>query len=120
MDTTAVGIVLGLGSSAAYIALRVWRGRKFSPGGVFVVSAAGFSIPAGAQLIIAGLSGNPEALPNNWREYVAAAGVVAIGLSLQYLVNVFRSVLRKPVAGTPTDADSEQRDSTSERNSSAS
>lgn len=98
MDTTAIGIILGLACCALYVGLKLWRHKKFSPGGVFVVSAAGFSVPAGAQLIKAALAGDASALPSNWREYVTAAGVVVIGLSLQYLINVFRSVLTKPAA----------------------
>jgi hypothetical protein len=62
---------------------------------------AGFAIPGGAHLIRAALSGNPNTLPSNWREYVAVAGIAAIGLSLQQIVKSFRSVWPKR-AGTPT------------------
>jgi hypothetical protein len=105
MDTTAIGIILALACCAAYVGLKLWRHKKFSPGGVFVVSAAGFSVPAGAQLIKAALTGDATDLPSNWREYVTAAGVVLIGLSLQYLLTVFRSVLTRSATEASGDKD---------------
>jgi hypothetical protein len=37
-------------------------------------------------------------LPSNWREYVTVAGIAAIGLSAQYLVQSFRNVWPKSAA----------------------
>jgi hypothetical protein len=51
---------------------------------------AGFAVPGGGHLITAALSGNPSNLPNTWREYVAVAGIAAIGLSGHQIVQSFR------------------------------
>jgi hypothetical protein len=92
MDVTAVGIGVGLVTTAGYSITRAVRQRSFDLGTTVLVFLAGFSIPGGATLIVAALSGNPGALPTMWREYVAVAGVAAIGLSLHFLMQSFRNV----------------------------
>jgi hypothetical protein len=64
---------------------------------------AGFAVPGGAHLIIAALSGNPSTLPSNWREYVAVAGIAAIGLSLHQIVKSLRNVWPKRATISHTD-----------------
>lgn len=102
MDATALGIVLGLTICCIYCGIRLWRRRPLDVGEIFVVSVAGFAIPTGAGLIWAALSGNPGELPQTWRVYNAAAGVVTIGLSLQYLINVVRGLFAAPARPAPT------------------
>jgi len=60
-------------------------------GTMWAVIASGLAMPVGAQLITSGFSGNPLDLPPNWREYVAIAGAVAIGLALNYVIRVLRA-----------------------------
>lgn len=103
MDLTAIGIVLGVGLSGAYTSCRLWRRHSLSISGIFLMSLAGFSMPVGAALIKAAFAGNPQQLPEYWREYLPAAGSVAIGLSLQYVITVFRSVLAKDTTATPAN-----------------
>ncbi len=101
-DITAVGIASGVTLCVVHSGWSVWRGRKLVVGTLWTVIAAGLAIPVGAQLIIAGFSGNPTDLPPNWREYVAAAGAVAIGLALNYLLRAFRALsTREAPAATP-------------------
>ena len=103
MDLTAVGIVLGATLSAAYTACRIWRRHALSISGIFLMSLAGFSMPVGAALIRAAFAGDPQHLPEYWREYLPAAGSVAIGLSLQYVITVFRSLFANDTTAAPVN-----------------
>lgn len=91
MDATAIGISGGLACAVAYTVIRAIRQTSFDIGTVLLVFLAGFAIPGGGQLIRAALAGDPDALPQSWREYVAVAGIAAIGLSLHYLVQSHRN-----------------------------
>ena len=90
LDSTALGIVAGLFATATYCFIRAWRQRSFSIRTTMLMFLAGFAVPGGAHLITAALSGNPSNLPNTWREYVAVAGIAAIGLSGHQIVQSFR------------------------------
>jgi hypothetical protein len=92
MDTTALGIGLGLLACTAYTLVRAVRQRTFDLGATLLSFLAGFSVPGGTALIIAAFRGDPATLPSSWREYVAAAGVAAILLGLHYLAQAFRLV----------------------------
>ncbi len=92
MDVTGWGIALGLLCCVAYTSVRTFRQKTFDVGATLLAFLAGFSVPGGGALIAAGFRGNPMNLPSSWREYVAAAGVAAIGLGLHYLSQAFRSV----------------------------
>ena len=95
LDTTTIGIVAGLAVAGGYSLVRALRQKSFDIGATMLMFLAGFAIPGGAHLISAALSGNPDALPNNWREYVAVAGIAAIGLSLHQIVKSFRRAWAK-------------------------
>lgn len=88
VDTTGVGIALGLVASFAYAVIRALRQRTFDLGITVLVFLAAFTLPGGTLLIAAGLSGNSNALPLSWREHVAVAGIVVIALTAHFL---FRS-----------------------------
>jgi hypothetical protein len=103
IDTTAIGIVTGLVVTGAYSLIRALRQKSFDIGAMLLMFLAGFAIPGGAHLIIAALSGNPNILPNTWREYVTVAGIAAIGLSLHQIVKSFRSVWPKRATISPAD-----------------
>ncbi len=94
-DTTAIGIVAGLLATGSYSLIRALRQKSFDMVTTMLMFLAGFAVPSGAHLIIAALSGNPNTLPNNWREYVAVSGVAGISLSLYQIVKSFRSVWSK-------------------------
>jgi drug/metabolite transporter (DMT)-like permease len=98
LDTTTIGIVAGLVVSGSYSLTRALRQKSFDIGATMLMFLAGFAIPGGAHLIGAALSGNPNALPNTWREYVAVSGIAAIGLSLQQIVKSYRNVWLKRAA----------------------
>ena len=89
VDTTAIGIVAGLVVTVAYSLTRALRQKSFDIGATMLMFLAGFAVPGGAHLISAALLGNPNTLPNTWREYVAVAGIAAIGLSLHKFFKSF-------------------------------
>jgi drug/metabolite transporter (DMT)-like permease len=103
LDTTTIGIVAGLVVAGSYSLTRALRQKSFDIGATMLMFLAGFAIPGGAHLISAALSGNPSTLPSNWREYVAVAGIAAIGLSLQQIVKSFRNAWVKRAAMAPTN-----------------
>lgn len=103
MDTTALGIALGLGVSLIYTLVRGLRHRSIDPFTTGLSFLAGFAIPPAADLIRAGMYGQITPLPNNWREYLSFAGVVAIGISCQYLIQVFRTTFSYEVRSTPEE-----------------
>jgi hypothetical protein len=105
VDVTALGIGIGIALCAAYTLIRLWRRHLVSVSGMFRVTLAGFLRPVGGALIKAAFSGNLGEMPANWREYVAASGAVAIGLSLRYVIAVFRSVLTRDTTATPAERD---------------
>lgn len=111
MDATAFGILLGLGACSLYSLIRIVRQKSFDIrdiGTTMLCFLAGFTLPAGATLISAGVRGTPSSLPSSWREYVAVAGVAAIGLAIQYLIEACRAVWPKPASDSIPAADSTQ------------
>jgi hypothetical protein len=60
-----------------------------------LVFLSSFGLLSGISLIQVGLSGKKDDLPVYWRQYVAVAGVVAIGFAVQFLINTFRNALIK-------------------------
>src|SRR6185503_12640098 len=103
LDTTTIGIVAGLVVAGGYSLTRALRQKSFDIGATMLIFLAGFAIPGGTHLISAALSGNPNTLPNNWREYVAVAGIAAIGLSLHYIVKSFRAAWPKQATPPPAN-----------------
>lgn len=85
MDTTSIGIAVGLIICVFYAGLVALRQRNFDLGNTALIFLAGFSIPGGFSLIAAAISGNSGDLPSSWREYVAVAGIAAIGLSIHHV-----------------------------------
>lgn len=96
MDLTALGIVIGLAACSGYAVTKHSRQRGIDIATTVLCFLSGFSVPAGAALIAAGLRGDASKLPSSWREYVAVAGIVAIGLAAQYLMHVFRAAWTPP------------------------
>ena len=90
MDTTAIGITIGLTIAFIYASFRGIRERNFNLQQTILVFLAAFSIPGGIQLISAALLDNQNILPTSWREYVAVAGITVVGLAFHYLVEAFR------------------------------
>jgi hypothetical protein len=103
MDTTALGIVLGLGIGSIYTIVRGLRHRSIDPFTTGLSFLAGFAIPPAGALIKAGMYGQIDSLPTNWREYISFAGVVAIGISCQYLIQVFRATFSTEVRSNPEE-----------------
>jgi phosphatidylserine synthase len=101
MDITALGIVAGILATAVYTLTRALRQKSFDIGATITAFLAGFSIPTGAQLIRVALSGDLRVLPSSWREYVAAAGIVAIGLSMHFLAQSLRNAWAKQATIAP-------------------
>lgn len=95
MDATAIGILLGLGIAALYVAARLHRRRDFDLIQTVLVSLAGFTLPIGVGLIAAGIQGTPESLPSGWRPQVVVAGIVALGLAGQFTVSQLREATQK-------------------------
>jgi len=95
MDITATGIAGGILAAVVYTLVRGIRQRSFEIGAMILMFLAGFSIPGGAKLIYSAWSGNQNALPSSWREYVAVAGIAVIGLAAHFLIQSFRNVWPK-------------------------
>ena len=87
MDSTAIGIASGLALAAIYAGMLLYHKKAFDLPHTILVFLAGFSVPGGIGLIIAGFSGSPANLPSSWREHVVVAGIVAIGLAAQYIIS---------------------------------
>ncbi len=108
-DTIAIGIALGVIGVLLYVPIRGWRQKSFDLAFTVLVFLAGFSIPGGVVLIAAGWTGNPEDLPFSWRQHVVVAGIVTMGLALQFL---WQEALRVwPRKATPA-TDEKEPDST--------
>lgn len=108
MDTTAFGILVGLTACILYALIRAVRQRSFDIGTTILCFLAGFSLPGGTALIAAGVRGVPSSLPSSWREYVAVAGIAAIGLGIHFLIQACRAVWPKPaLPGAPNQIDSQ-------------
>lgn len=91
MDSTAIGIGLGLLCAVGYVLLRAYAKLPFDLGQTVLVFLSVFALPGGAGLINAGIVGNAAELPSSWREHVSVAGIVAIGLALHYVITSFRN-----------------------------
>lgn len=92
MDLTGVGIVVGAIVSGGIAVAQIVRDRSIDIGSIALSFLAVFGLLAGGGLIYAAFVGKPSELPNTWREYVAAAGVVGIGLALRHLWRTFEGV----------------------------
>lgn len=91
MDSTAIGIGLGLLASIGYALLRAYARLPFDLGQTILVFLSCFALPGGIGLINAGFVGKATELPSSWREHVSVAGIVAIGLAVHYVVTAFRN-----------------------------
>ena len=99
MDLTAIGIILGLIGTLTYVVVRFVRDRSFNLVASILIFLAFFAIPGGCALIKAALIGDITALPSTWRKHIAIAGVVVLGLLLQFLINTFRKIWTKSAKG---------------------
>lgn len=111
MDTTAIGIAIGIVGVAIFATILAIRQRTFNVANSVLVFLAFFAVSVGADLLRAAFLGNEKNLPKSWREYIAVAAVVGIGLSLNFLVRTLRSAWTRPLAAT------EDRDSNSDTSS---
>ncbi len=92
-DGTALGILIGVVFSFAFACLEFYKRKDFKVNNVALVFLAVYAISSGFELIIAALHGDPSNLPSSWREYIGVAGMVGIGLSLNYVINAVKEVL---------------------------
>lgn len=91
-DITGLGIAAGIICAFIYAVTELIRHKDLEVINSAVVFLTIFAIVAGGNLILVAMKGDPQNLPSTWREYLGAAGVVGIGLSLQHLVNVVKKV----------------------------
>nr|VFK53003.1 MAG: hypothetical protein BECKTUN1418D_GA0071000_101713 [Candidatus Kentron sp. TUN]VFK55263.1 MAG: hypothetical protein BECKTUN1418F_GA0071002_106615 [Candidatus Kentron sp. TUN]VFK55434.1 MAG: hypothetical protein BECKTUN1418E_GA0071001_102920 [Candidatus Kentron sp. TUN] len=96
LDSTTIKIIAVLVSVGIFIAIEFTRRKEINVINIITISAAVFSLFPGYQLIAAALEGDTNNLPEMWREYLAVAGVVIIGLSLQFIIKTFRDLIIKP------------------------
>lgn len=90
MDTTAIGIAAGVSVSVAYAGITAYLKKTLEISHTVLIFLAAFSVPGGVALIVSGFIGNPQDLPSSWREHVVVAGIVAIGLAIDYVVREFK------------------------------
>jgi len=103
IDTTALGITLGIVVSFIFGLLEFRHRQQIDIGNVTLVFLAIFAILAGIELIVAALQGDPNNLPSAWREYLAVAGMVGIGLSLNFVVQTAKKVMNPTQAPPPEE-----------------
>lgn len=101
MDITGQGIVLGLSFGGVHTALNLWRRRTVSVPALWAAIASGVAIPVGIALIRAAVSGDLHDLPPNWREYIGAAGAVAIGFAVKHVITSLRAILTRSATVEP-------------------
>lgn len=111
MDLTGAGIVVGAVISGGVAIAQVVQERSVDIGAVALTFLAVFGLLAGGGLIYAAFIGDPSELPRSWREYVAVAGVVGIGLALRHLLRTVGGVL----AGGTGEAVTESNNNDSSR-----
>lgn len=95
-DSTALGIGLSILGCILFAALEFYKNKDFEIGNIALVFLAIFAISAGVELIYAALKGDPNNLPSSWREYLGVAGMVGIGLSLNFVITAVKKVLTDP------------------------
>lgn len=95
-DITGVGIAAGILFAGIYAIVELIRHKDLEVINSAVVFLTIFAMVAGGNLIAVAMEGDPGNLPSSWREYLGAAGVVGIGLSLQHLVNVVKRLVSVP------------------------
>jgi drug/metabolite transporter (DMT)-like permease len=96
LDATAVGVAMGIAGAAIYALITARRHKCFRAGTTATVFLGCFAPAAGIFLVKAGFSGDVRDLPTIWREYVAIAGVIGIGLAIEGTANAFRAALARP------------------------
>ena len=94
MDSTAIGIAAGLVCTVFYASMFLYFKKTFDLQHTILVFLAGFSVPGGIGLIVAGYYGSADDLPSNWREHVVVAGIATIGLAAQYVVSRFINCIK--------------------------
>jgi hypothetical protein len=94
MNSTALGIVCSTLVCVLHSFIRLWRGKPLNIRLIFVLFGGVFVIPAGAEMIRAAYTGNFGDLPNSWPQYVGAAGVIAVGLPVEYLLKTLGEAWR--------------------------
>ncbi|WP_421333206.1 hypothetical protein [Aeromonas sp. 603607] len=103
-DGTAFGILVSVCFSFAFACLEFYKRRDFKVNNVALVFLAVYAISSGGELILAALHGDPNNLPSSWREYIGVAGMVGIGLSLNYVINAVKEVLASRPASNSDNA----------------
>ena len=100
MDATSFGIILGAVAGVIFAVKHAVKRASFDAGVTFLVFLAGFSIPVGIELIVAGFRGDLLALPSSWREYISVAGIISIGFGADYLIKAcFSGWVRESTTG---------------------
>lgn len=102
MDLTGLGILVGVCVALPHAVLRMKKTSDFDPMGAGTLFLGAAGIPLGFGCILAAWSGNPQDLPSLWREYIAAAGVIAVGLTINKVISEYRSLFASPGISSPT------------------
>lgn len=109
MDITATGIAIGICGVVIFAVIQLIRQRTFDVINSVLVFLALFTIPLGVDLLRAAFIGDEKNLPTSWREYLAVAAAVGIGLAFSYIVRAFKSVWRKPILSNDEQKDGGQK-----------
>ncbi|MFY0678400.1 MAG: hypothetical protein JXR18_14075 [Neptuniibacter sp.] len=95
-DSTALGITISIFGCIAFALLEFIKKKDFDISNIALIFLAIFAISSGVELINAALIGDPNNLPSSWREYIGVAGMVGIGLSLNYVITAVKKVFSIP------------------------
>nr|VFJ59418.1 MAG: hypothetical protein BECKFW1821A_GA0114235_10914 [Candidatus Kentron sp. FW] len=93
-DSTAAVIMAALVGAGIFLVLEFIRKRDTDVIKSVGISLAIYGAYMGYELIEAALDGDPNNLPERWREYLGIAGIFVIGLSFQYIIRTFKKVMR--------------------------
>nr|VFJ88737.1 MAG: hypothetical protein BECKLFY1418A_GA0070994_100542 [Candidatus Kentron sp. LFY] len=110
MDSTALGIACGVIGSGIFAFLEIVihrrhrRNRIDTARNIALVFFSILAIFSGGELIFVAFQGDPDNLPPTWRQYLALAGVVGVGLAFDYSIRIAQGILeRVPESGNQRD-----------------
>ena len=114
MDTTAIGIAFGIIGVIIFMISQFRRKQVFDVGNTVLIFLSFFAIPLSIDLLWVAILGDEKNLPNSWREYIAVAVIVGLGLSFKFIIRAFKSIRIKSSLSDQEQTSEEQNAKTKE------
>ena len=96
VDATAIAIGIAVAAAGVHALIGFYKKMAFESTPLILTFLSVMAIFAGIESLTAAIQGNPENLPNHWREYLALSGVICIGLAIQHFIIVRRKISKQP------------------------